>query len=154
MSLTLYSLLVSFVSSIIFSMKFKTFHLRKANSGFVDEVNIGKEAIFDVYDTSTSLSVSESWDCNTEKKKHRKCDFLYVLFVFSFPRVLFFTLAPEVLLAFLAFTRNDGIFMHHLFRTSFSQLNTILILTRWLLAHHSNGFLSGMLREVITDILR
>ena len=60
MSLTLYSLLVSFVSSIIFSMKFKTFHLRKANSGFVDEVNIGKEAIFDVYDTSTSLSVSES----------------------------------------------------------------------------------------------
>ena len=53
MSLTLYSLLVSFVSSIIFSMKFKTFHLRKANSGFVDEVNIGKEAIFDVYDTST-----------------------------------------------------------------------------------------------------
>ena len=58
MNLTLYSLLVSFVSSIIFSMKFKTF--RKTNSGFVDEVNIGKGAIFDVYDTSTSLSVSES----------------------------------------------------------------------------------------------
>ena len=75
MSLTLYSLLVSFVSSIIFSMKFKTFHLRKANSGFVDEVNIGKEVIFDVYDTSTSLSVSESRECNTEKKKLRKCDF-------------------------------------------------------------------------------
>ena len=98
MSLTLYSLLVSFVSSIIFSMKFKTFHLRKANSGFVDEVNIGKEAIFDVYDTSTSLSVSESRECNTEKKKHRKCDFLYVLFVFSFPRVLFFTLASRIFL--------------------------------------------------------
>ena len=98
MSLTLYSLLVSFVSSIIFSMKFKTFHLRKANSGFVDEVNIGKEAIFDVYDTSTSLSVSESRECNTEKKKHRKCDFFYVLFVFSFPRVLFFTLASRIFL--------------------------------------------------------
>ena len=54
MSLTLYSSLVSFVSNITFSMKFKTFHMRKANSGFVDEVNIGKEAIFDVYDTSTS----------------------------------------------------------------------------------------------------
>ena len=95
MSLTLYSLLVSFVSSVIFSMKFKTFYLRKANSGFFDEVNIGKETIFDVYDTSTSLSVSE---CNTEKKKHRKCDFLYVLFVFSFPRVLFFTLASRIFL--------------------------------------------------------
>ena len=97
MNLTLYSLLVSFVSSITFSMKFKTFHLRKANSGFVDEVNIGKEAIFDVYDTSTSLSVSESRECNTEKK-HRKCDFLYVLFVFSFPRILFFTLASRIFL--------------------------------------------------------
>ena len=97
MSLNLYSLLVSFVSSIIFSMKFKTFHLRKANSGFVDEVNIGKEAIFDVYDTSTSLSVIESWECNTEKK-HRKCDFVYVLFVFSFPRVLFFTLTSRIFL--------------------------------------------------------
>ena len=82
MSLTLYSSLVSFVSNIIFSMKFKAFHMRKANSGFVDEVNIGKEAIFDVYDTSTSLSVSESRECNREKKKHRKCDFFYVLFVF------------------------------------------------------------------------
>ena len=40
MSLTLYSSLVSFVSNIIFSMKFKAFHMRKANSGFVDEVNI------------------------------------------------------------------------------------------------------------------
>ena len=49
MNLTLYSLLVSFVSSIIFSMKFKTFHLRKTNSGFVDEVSIGKETIFDVH---------------------------------------------------------------------------------------------------------
>ena len=68
-SLTLYSSLVSFVSNITFSMKFKAFHMRKANSGFVDEVNIGKEAIFDVYDTSTSLSVSESRKCNTEKKK-------------------------------------------------------------------------------------
>ena len=95
MNLTLYSLLVSFVSSIIFSMKFKTFHLRKANSGFG---NIGKEAIFDVYDTSTSLSVSESRECNTEKKKHRKCDFFYVLFVFSFPRILFFTLASRIFL--------------------------------------------------------
>ena len=54
MSLTLYSSLVSFVSNIIFSMKFKAFHMHKANSGFVDQVNIGKEAIFDVYDTSTS----------------------------------------------------------------------------------------------------
>ena len=100
MSLTLFSLLVSFVSSINFSMKFNfiSFHLRKANSGFVDEVNIGKEAIFDVYDTSTSLSESESWECNTEKKKHRKCDFFYVLFVFSFPRVLFFTLASRIFL--------------------------------------------------------
>ena len=98
MSLTLYSLLVSFVSSIIFSMKFKTFHLRKANSVFVDEVNIGKEAIFDVYDTSTSLSVSESREGNTERKKHRKCDFFYVRFVFSFPRVLFFTLASRIFL--------------------------------------------------------
>ena len=69
MSLNLYSSLVSFVSSTIFSMKFKAFYLRKAKSGFVDEVNIGKEAIFDVYDTSTSLSVSESRKCNTEKKK-------------------------------------------------------------------------------------
>ena len=93
MSLTLNSSLVSFVSNIIFSMKFKAFHMRKANSGFVDEVNIGKEAIFDVYDTSTSLSVSGSRECYIEKKKHRKCDFFYVLFVFSFPRVLFFTLA-------------------------------------------------------------
>ena len=58
MSLTLYSSLVRFVSSIVFSMKFKAFHLRKANSGFVKEVNIGKEAIFNVYDSSTSLSVS------------------------------------------------------------------------------------------------
>ena len=98
MSLTLFSLLVSFVSSINFSMKFKTSHLRKANSEFVDEVNIGKEAIFDVYDTSTSLSESESWECNTEKKKHRKCDFFYVLFVFSLPRVLFFTLASRIFL--------------------------------------------------------
>ena len=57
MSLTLYSSLVRFVSSIIFSMKFKVCQLRK-NSGFVNEVNIGKEAIFDVYDTSTSLRVS------------------------------------------------------------------------------------------------
>ena len=39
-------------------MKFRGIHLRKANSGFVNEVNIGKEAIFNVYDTSTSLSVS------------------------------------------------------------------------------------------------
>ena len=78
-------------------MKFKAFHLRKANSGFVDEVNIGKEAIFDVYDTSTSLSVSESRECNTEKKKYRKCDFFYVRFVFSFPRVLFFTFASRIL---------------------------------------------------------
>ena len=54
MSLTLYSSLVSFVSNIIFSMKFKAFHMHKTNSGFVDQVNIGKEAIFDVYDTSTS----------------------------------------------------------------------------------------------------
>ena len=104
MRLTLYSILVSFVSSIIFSMKFKTFHLRKANSGFVDEVNICKEAIFDVYDTSTSLIVSESRERNTERKKHRKCDFLYVLFVFSFffflsfPRILFFTLTSRIFL--------------------------------------------------------
>ena len=98
MSLTLYSSLVSFVSSIIFSMKFKAFHMRRANSGFVDEVNIGKEAIFDVYDTSTSLSVSESRECNIEKKKHRKCGFFYVLFVFSFPLVLFFTVASCILL--------------------------------------------------------
>ena len=63
-------------------MKFKAFHLRKDNSGFVDEVNIGKEAIFDVYDTTTSLSVSESRECNTEKKKHRKCDFQLFLFFF------------------------------------------------------------------------
>ena len=98
MSLTLYSSLVSFVSSIIFSMKFKAFHSRKANSGFVDEINIGKEAIFDVYETSTSLSVSESKECNIEKKKHRKYDFFYVLFVFSFPRVLFFTLASRIFL--------------------------------------------------------
>ena len=98
MSLTLFSLLVSFVSSINFSMKFNfiSFHLRKANSGFVDEVNIGKEVIFDVYDTSTSLSVSESRECNIEKKKLRKCDFFYVRFVFSFPRVLFFTLEMPV----------------------------------------------------------
>ena len=48
-----------------------------------------RKAIFDVYDTSTSLSVSESRECNIEKKKHRKCDFFDVLFVFSFPRVLF-----------------------------------------------------------------
>ena len=68
MNLTLYSLLVRFVSSIIFSMKFKTFHLRKANSGFVDEVNIGKEAIFDVYDTSTSLRVSEHRKEGARKK--------------------------------------------------------------------------------------
>ena len=58
MGLTLYSPLVSFVSSIIFSMKFKALHLRKANSGFFYEVNIGKEAIFDVCNTSMSLSVS------------------------------------------------------------------------------------------------
>ena len=79
-------------------MKFKAFHSRRANSGFVDEINIGKEAIFDVYDTSTSLSVSESRECNIEKKKHRKCDFFYILFVFSFPRVFFFTLASRILL--------------------------------------------------------
>ena len=79
-------------------MKFKAFHSRKANSGFVDEINIGKEAIFDVYDTSTSLSVSESKECSIEKKKHRKYDFFYVLFVFSFPRVLFFTLAARIFL--------------------------------------------------------
>ena len=97
MSLNLYSSLVSFVSSIIFSMKFKAFHMRKANSGFVDEVNIGKEAIFDVYDTSTSLSVSESWECNTEKKKHRKCDFLLGFFVFLL-LVLFFTLTSRIFL--------------------------------------------------------
>ena len=97
MSLTLYSSLVSFVSNIIFSMKFKAFHMRKANSGFVDEVNIGKEAIFDVYDTSTSLSVSESWECNTEKKKHRKCDFLLGFFVFLL-LVLFFTLTSRIFL--------------------------------------------------------
>ena len=54
MSLTSYSSLVSFVSSKLFSMKFKAFQLRK-NSGFVNEVNIGKEAIFDVCNTSTSL---------------------------------------------------------------------------------------------------
>ena len=77
-------------------MKFKAFHLRKDNSGFVDELNIGKEAIFDVYDTTTSLSVSESRECNIEKKKHRKYDFFYVLFVFSFPRVLFFTLTSRI----------------------------------------------------------
>ena len=77
-------------------MKFKAFHSRKANSGFVDEINIGKEAIYDVYDTS--LSVSESKECNIEKKKHRKYDFFYVLFVFSFPRVLFFTLASRIFL--------------------------------------------------------
>ena len=98
MSLTLYSSLVSFVSNIFFSMKFKAFHMRKANSGFVDEVNIGKEAIFDVYDTSTSLGVSESREGNIKKKKHKKCDFFDVLFVFSFPRVLFLTLASRILL--------------------------------------------------------
>ena len=58
MGLTLFSPLVSFVSSIIFSMKFKALYLRKANSGFFYEVNIGKEAIFDVCNTSMSLSVS------------------------------------------------------------------------------------------------
>ena len=52
-------------------MKFKAFHLRKDNSGFVDEVNIGKEAIFDVYDTTTSLSASESKECNIEKEEAR-----------------------------------------------------------------------------------
>ena len=96
MSLTLYSSLVSFVSNIIFSMKFKAFHMHKANSGFVDQVNIGKEAIFDVYDTSTSWSVSESRECNTEKKKHRKCDFLFFFFFF------FFLIARVVLYAHLA----------------------------------------------------
>ena len=85
MSLTLYSLLVSFVSSIIFSMKFKTFHLRKANSGFVDEVNIGKEAIFDVYDTSTSLSVSKS--------RENVTSFMFVLFFFPAHIVLYARLA-------------------------------------------------------------
>ena len=82
MSLTLYSPLVSFVSSINFSMKFKRFHLSKVNSGFVDQVNIGKEAIFDVYDTSTSLSVGKSRECNIEKKEHGKCDFLLGFFFF------------------------------------------------------------------------
>ena len=90
MSLNLYSSLVSFVSNIIFSMKFKAFHMRRANSGFVDEVNIGKEAIFDVYDTSTSLSVSESRECNTEKKKHRKCDFHFFFFFFLIARVVLY----------------------------------------------------------------
>ena len=65
--------------------------MRRANSGFVDEVNIGKEAIFDVYDTSTSLSVGKSRECNIEKKEHGKCDFLLGFFVFL-PLVLFFTL--------------------------------------------------------------
>ena len=97
MSLTLYSSLVSFVSNIIFFNEIQGFHLCKANSGFVDEVNIGKEAIFDVYDTSTSLSVSESWECNTEKKKHRKCDFLLGFFVFLL-LVLFFTLTSRIFL--------------------------------------------------------
>ena len=78
-------------------MKFKAFHLRKDNSGFVDEVNIGKEAIFDVYDTTTSLSVSESRECNIEKKKHRKYDFLNVFFLFL-PLVLFFTLTSRIFL--------------------------------------------------------
>ena len=67
MSLTLYFSLVRFVSSIIFSMKFKVCQLRK-NSGFVNEVNIGKEAIFDVYDTSTSLRVSEHRKEGARKK--------------------------------------------------------------------------------------
>ena len=98
MSLTLYSSLVSFVSNIIFFNEIQGFHLCKANSGFVDEVNIGKEAIFDVYDKSTSLGVSESREGNIKKKKHKKCDFFDVLFVFSFPRVLFLTLASRILL--------------------------------------------------------
>ena len=71
-------------------MKFKAFHLRKDNSGFVDEVNIGKEAIFDVYDTTTSLSVSESRECNIEKKKHRKYDFLNVFFFIFTTRVVLY----------------------------------------------------------------
>ena len=81
-------------------MKFKAFHLRKANSGFFYEVNIGKEAIFDVCNTSTSLSVSESRECNTEKKKHRKCDFhfFFVFFVF-FVVVLYAHLACRSALA-------------------------------------------------------
>ena len=91
-SLTLYYCLVSFVSIIFFN------EIQSISFAFVDEVNIGKEVIFDVYDTSTSLSVSESRECNTEKKKYRKCDFFYVRFVFSFPRVLFFTLASRIFL--------------------------------------------------------
>ena len=71
-------------------MKFKAFHLRKANSGFFYEVNIGKEAIFDVCNTSTSLSVSESRECNTEKKKHRKCDFHFFFFFFLIARVVLY----------------------------------------------------------------
>ena len=90
MSLTLYSSLVSFVSNIFFSMKFKAFHMRKANSGFVDQVNIGKEAIFDVYDTSTSLSVGKSRECNIEKKEHGKCDFLLGFFVSFTARVVLY----------------------------------------------------------------
>ena len=78
-------------------MKFKAFHLRKANSGFFYEVNIGKKAILDVYDTFTSFSVSESRECNTEKKKHRKCDF-HFFFVFLFFLLLFFTLTSRVVL--------------------------------------------------------
>ena len=78
-------------------MKFKAFHLRKANSGFFYEVNIGKGAIFDVCNTSTSLSESESRECNTEKKKHRKCDFHFFFFFF-----LFFFIARVVLSAHLA----------------------------------------------------
>ena len=91
MSLTLYSSLVSFVSNIIFFNEIQGFHLCKANSGFVDEVNIGKEAIFDVFDTSTSLSVGESRECKC------KCDFLLGFSVFL-PLVLFFTLTSRIFL--------------------------------------------------------
>ena len=77
-------------------MKFKALHLRKANSGFFYEVNIGKEAIFDVCNTSTSLSVSESRECNTEKKKHRKCYFHFFKIFF-----IFFFIARVVLYAHL-----------------------------------------------------
>ena len=92
MSLTLYSSLVSFVSSIIFSMKFKAWQLRK-NSGFVNEVNIGEEAIFDVYDTSTSLRVSVT-------KKRRSTEnvtsLMFLFFFFTVRVVLYAHLAHLV----------------------------------------------------------